>query len=342
MKQETSPGIEPSGTSPRSIFSGRPLERGERIQIAIFIGVAAALAAFIAFGLVPDMLARDFTYPWRGARALLAGENPYQVIRPSGPPPYDMFFMYPLTAAVVAVPFALLPAAIGGALFSGIGAATLAYVLSDRGLGRFWLFLSPPFLLAVVLAQWSPLLIAGALSLPVSWALACKPTIGAALFLFRPTWKRVIVGGSLVLVALALQPDWIQQWVAAARTVPEHYAPALRPMGVLALLTLLRWRRPEARLVAAMALVPQNLYFYDQLPLWLVASNGRRTLALTTLSWIAWWGTARHCHGRNFCGPEAEPWVIGLIYLPAAAMVLLDRESIAWLKRLWRRKRNTE
>ena len=71
----------------------------------------------LAFMQRPEMLARDFTYPLRGALALIEGLDPYEVIRPSGPPPYDWPFMYPLTAALVAVPFALLPMQLAGVLF---------------------------------------------------------------------------------------------------------------------------------------------------------------------------------------------------------------------------------
>jgi hypothetical protein len=47
----------------------------------------------------------------------------------------------------------------------------LAFLLMRRGLGQCWMLLSVPFGLAIVLAQWSPLLMAGALSVPLSWAL---------------------------------------------------------------------------------------------------------------------------------------------------------------------------
>ena len=92
-------------------------------------------------------------------------------------------------------------------------------------------------------------------------------------------------------------------------------------------LSLLRWRRPEARLVGVMALMPQNLYFYDQLPLWLVARNGREALALTLASWVAWAGMKVQCGDQPFCGPEAEPWLLACVYLPAAAIALLSKDT---------------
>lgn len=326
---------------PNGIFAGRALSRGERIQIALLIGVAAGLAAWFSFQLVPEMIARDFTYAWRGGRALLSGQNPYVVIRPIGPPPNEMYFMYPLTTAISALPFALAPAQVGGAIFAGLGAASLAFALSaDSGLRRFWVFLSPPFGLAVILGQWSPLLTAAALAAPLSWALTCKPTIGLPLFLYRPTPRSVALCTAFVLLSLVLQPSWPLEWWRATRTVQEHYAPALRPFGSLCLLALIRWRRPEARLVGTMCLVPQNMYFYDQLPLFLAATTGRRTLLLTALSWLAWVGGHYDCATARYCGRESEPWVIALLYLPATAMALVEVDSatglLAALRRVWR------
>src|SRR6185369_13491046 len=134
--------------------------------------------------------------------------------------------------------------------------------------------LSVPFALATVLAQWSPLLIAGALAAPLAWALTCKPTLGIALFAYRPGWRSAIVAGAMLALAFTLQPNWVGEWLVAARTVVAHPAPVMKAWGFVPLFALLRWRRPEARLVAVMSLVPQNLYFYDQLPLWLVARTG--------------------------------------------------------------------
>ena len=315
-----------------SIFSGRPLARGERIAIALLIAVAAGLAAWIAFQKLPSMMARDFTYPWRGARAVASGADPYVVIRPTGPPPADMHFMYPLTAAVAVLPFATVPATLGGVLFVALSAFALAYLITGKGMGRAWLFLSVPFALAIVLAQWSPLLIAGALATPLAWALTCKPTLGVALFAYRPTWRAAVVASAMVALTLVLRPGWIPEWLAAARTVAAHPAPIMKPWGFIPLLALLRWRMPEARLVAFMSVVPQNLYFYDQLPLWLVARSGASAFVMTALSWIAWALTYRECGNAFFCGPEAERWIVLLLYLPATLLVLVDRESLAALR----------
>ena len=307
-----------------SIFSGRTLDRDERVLIALTIGVAAGIAALLVFASEPLFAAKDFTYPWRAARALLAGRDPYQVIRPTGPYPFESYFPYPLPAAFVGIPFAWLPPGVGGALFFGLSTGALAYALTRQGMGRLWLFCSPSFAMAAALGQWSPLIMAGALMTPFAWALTCKPTIGAALFAYRPSRRTVWIGLAVLALSLVVLPRWPLEWIAAARHAPHHYAPVLRPLGALALVALVRWRTPEGRLVAAMSCVPQNLYFYDQLPLWLAARSGRAAAALTASSWIAFYMTERACGTELFCGREAEPWVIALIYLPAAAIVLVE------------------
>ena len=251
-----------------------------------------------------------------------------------GPPPNDHWFMYPLTAPLAVLPLAWLPAQLAGALFSGLGAGLLAFVLSRTGgLHSLLMFLSPSVGFAVVLGQWSPLLVAAALFAPLSWALTCKPTIGLPLFLYKPTWHMAVVCTAFLLVSLAIQPTWPLDWWRNSQLLERHYVPALKPFGFLCIFALLRWRRPEARLVAGMSLVPQNLYFYDQVPLFLAATTVRRTILLLILSWCAWWGARIGCETPQFCGVEAEPWVILLMYVPATAMALFDKEDIARLKR---------
>lgn len=299
------------------------------------------MAAFVVFALYPFMGAKDFTYPWRAARALVDGLDPYVVIRPTGHYPYESPFPYPLPAAFAALPFAWLVPTVAGALFYGISAALMAWALGRDGLWRFWAFASAPFAMATVLAQWSPLLVAAALLTPLAWALACKPTLGAALFAYRPTPRAALLVAAVVAVSLAVQPRWPAEWLDAVRHVERHPAPVLRPFGFIALFALLRWRTPEGRLVAAMACVPQNLYFYDQLPLWLVPRNGREAFAMSALSWVALGAANLTCHRAYFCGPEAEPWVIWLVYVPATLLVLRPLEIGSRLSALGFRRRAT-
>ena len=316
-----------AAASPRtSLLSGRPLTRPERALVAAAVGLLGGGRAWGALHPAPALLAKDFTYPWRAARALLAGQNPYHVIVPTGAYPFESHFPYPLPAALAALPVAHLPPDVAGTVFMAATCAVFGYAFSRDGLWRLWALASVAFVLATSLVQWAPLLLAGALLPGAAWALAIKPTVGAALFVYRPNRWAVVGGAAIGLVALALVPTWPMDWIRAARTLPGHPAPVTLALGWVPLLALTRWRSPEARLVAVLACVPQNLYFYDQLPLWLVPWNALGTLTLSAGSWIAWVLAARDCP-TDFCGPSATPWIVALLYLPATAMALLRPEA---------------
>jgi hypothetical protein len=84
-------------------------------------------------------------------------------------------------------------------------------------------------------------------------------------------------GGAVVLIGFLLVPTWLGDWLAA---LPEmkYPPPILTRWGWLSVLALLRWRRPEARLIFVLACMPQTAAWYDVLPLFLVAVTFRETL----------------------------------------------------------------
>jgi hypothetical protein len=300
--------------------------RGRRALVALLAGAWGFALALVILKAFPDKVAGDFTTAWRAAIALLQGRDPFQVIRPSAYP-FDYPMYYPLPAALVGLPFAALAPALAGALFFGASSALLGYVATRDGWGRLPLFLSVPYLFAAHGTQWAPFIMAVAM-LPGPWQgwLVAKPNLGLAAWLWRPTWWGV-AGGALILAAtVALVPAWPLEWLHNASTSPFPKVPlAALPAGPLLLLAALRWRTAEGRLLLAMACTPQFPFFYDALPLWLVARSARESLNLTWCSWAAaagWlafgfdWGT------RDVVMPRAFPWVVGLVYLPALAIVL--------------------
>jgi hypothetical protein len=152
--------------------------------------------------------------------------------------------------------------------------------------------------------------------------LACKPTLGVACFSYRPTWRAVISGTAILVLSLAIMPDWPLKWLDNLSEVRAHPAPIVTAMGPLIALATLRWRQREARLLLAMACVPQLLMFADQLPLFLVARNRREawlyTLAglVVALIWIP-----RHYLRAGIVALTA-PYVLVGCYLPALYIVL--------------------
>jgi hypothetical protein len=255
--------------------------RRARVRLALIAGACSVVATYLAqlyaeLGFPYDRLGADFTFWWRAARALLIGQNPYLVIQPTGPFPFDGVFAYPLTAALAAIPFAGLTARLGASLFVGCGFALAAYGLSAQGTWRVAVLVSAPAFWVFDNAQWTPLLLGATLVPAFGWLLACKPTIGAALFAWRPTWAAVIGGVAFLGLATLVLPSWPLDWLASVRANGDRsqYAPpVMLSGGAILLLVLARWRRPEARLVAVLSCVPQNYFFYDQLPLLLVPAR---------------------------------------------------------------------
>jgi hypothetical protein len=95
--------------------------------------------------------------------------------------------------------------------------------------------------------------------------------------------------------------------------------------GPVLLLALLRWRRPEARLLLALAIVPQSILFYDQLLLWLVPATMRQSILLSLLSILALiLGERGFPAGAGHAGVTAAyaPMIMALLFLPCLIMVL--------------------
>jgi hypothetical protein len=147
-----------------------------------------------------------------------------------------------------------------------------------------------------------------------------KPNVGLALFAWRPAWRTVVVGSALIIGTVAVAPDWIPRWLHLVRTSPTHRAPLFVGVGAVCLLALLRWRRPEARLLAAMTLIPHGLYFYDELPLWLIARSRRDALVLSGASWVSWVVWIITSDGPHL--RDVGPWLVLFLYLPCLALVL--------------------
>jgi hypothetical protein len=250
---------------------------------------------------------------------LLRGESPYAAIQV---PPWPNWLLYPLPALLITVPFTLVPLWLARGLFAAIGSGAFAYVVTRRGRWALYFLLSGAMLWSWIDVQWPPLLIAAALTPALSWMLAVKPTLGFALWAAYPNWKTV-VGGLLFLgFSFLVRPDWLPEWLASVSRTP-HEAHLLRPGGFLLLLGLLRWRRPEGRLIAALGVIPQTTALYEVLPLALLAENRMQAAAFAGLTMLA--------HVIYQLGPQG-PWPIGaeyqwrvlliLIYIPAIVLVL--------------------
>ena len=298
------------------------LKVGDRVIMAAALGGWGAFIAYFSMASHPQHLAKDFSYPWRAARALLAGQNPYDVIRVIGEYPFNGNFLYPLPAALVASPLANLRPAVAGAIFVGLSCALLGWALLRDSPWRLPLFLSAPFVQAAILGQWSPLLTAAALMPTFQFLAAAKPTVGLAAWLYKPSWRGIIGGLILVAIAFIVLPSWLGDWLNVTADMKKYRGPATTLMGAFLLLGILRWRRPEGRLFIAMSLIPQLPVFYDALILWLIPSTIWRSLALSAVSWVGYLVWYPH-HTSPAQNEIAFPWLVFTIYAPALVLLLL-------------------
>lgn len=260
------------------------MSAGRRILIASIIGVCAAYLAWPGVGVVG---ASDFPQLWHGARALLHGASPYAAVGPGKDFDWPFPLFYPLPAVLVAVPFTVISPAAASMLFSGLTASAFAWALSRSAPYRLAAVLSFSFYYAAAISQWSPVLMASVLIPWLGLLLVVKPTIGLALWLYKPHWQAVIGGGLLVLLSLLIRPEWPLEWIGTFSAGTHIHGPITTLGGPLILLALVRWRRPEARLLVALACVPHTTLLYETLPLFLIPTSWAQALILVALNWIA-------------------------------------------------------
>jgi hypothetical protein len=137
-------------------------------------------------------------------------------------------------------------------------------------------------------------------------------------------------------------PTWLPDWLGHGSGV-TWYVPAAfvwQGGGPLLLLSLLRWRRPEARLLLALAVVPHNYVWYDQLLLFLVPDKPRQLWAMWALSWASMHVADYYFARAGIPEPAGQiafrAPVVALLYLPSLAMLLSRRNegtAPAWLEK---------
>jgi hypothetical protein len=290
-----------------------------RVTAAVLIG---GLVCWLGFR-VPPSTSSDFDQLHLAARAMLAGDDPYRAVRSSGA---AFPLLYPLPAVLLVVPFGWLPVEAARIMWGALSAGALALAAEQYRRGLYVSLLSAPFLNALLLGQWSPLMTAAVVlpGLTVVWA--AKPPIGVALFSAYPSRSAATGVGVMLLLSLALLPSWPALWLdALGATIAQ--VPILLPGGFLLLLPLLRWRRAEARLLVALACVPQTIGFYEMLPLFLLPRRRREAYVLAFLtyaaSFVAMLGFPRMPNEPlEAVLLRRWPILLTLVYLPAVFLVL--------------------
>jgi hypothetical protein len=307
-----------------------PLKRAKAWALAVLIAALAGAGTAWFYHVSPEGYG-DFDQIWLAARALRQGQEPYAEVAKLFP--YPLY--YPLPAVLCGLPFTLLPLGVARVAFAALGAGAFgAAILIKRPMAWPWL-ISFPFLYGVERAQWTPLLVAATLT-PLSGIAACKPSIGLALFGYRPARATILGGAALLAVSFLVRPDWVEHWRAALVNAPHLVPPARRPFGFLLLLALLEWRSPEARLVGLLACVPQTLTLYELLPFALVAPTWQVSAGLVLLTNVLYLGIVyvlQPSTQLQLADFTASIWLPTLVmgYLPALVVVLWPRFR-AWRK----------
>ncbi len=305
--------------------------RGPDVALSgwLILGFAVVGAVWAVTLLRPGVT--DMDQIWYAARALLEGKDPYRVIGPGRADSLPWPFYYPLTAAIVGLPLALLPLSVARTAFVASGGGLVGYVLA-RYRPRLWpLAFSLPFCNAAWTGQWS-LYLAASLALPwLGPVAAAKPNVALALLAGARSRRHALwlVCGAAVVLAVSLlwRPEWPWTWRATLADA-EHFRPLIiRPGGILMLLALLRWRDPDARLLLGLAVIPQTGMWYEAAPALLVLRTWPEAGLITVLTHIAHLVSGWHRPGFT-----AESWHIGTLTLwsvliPALVIVLRRRAN---------------
>ncbi len=317
-----------------------PPARRRRIAAAAALA-AAAMAVFLLHKLAgPDfarLTAGDLGGALEGARRIQAGEHDIYA-RHFGPYGTTYALEYPLTASLFLLPLAPLPPVAAGAVFVGLGTGLAAFALSRRGWTPLLMFASAPAVFAWVWAQWSPWLLLQGIFPAATLFLLLKPQVALAMFAYRPEWRMMVVAAGIGVATLLWSPTWPLDWLGGQGTnpnvFPQHAGALLAPGGPMLLLAALRWRDPRARLLLVLAVIPNRLWFYEQLLLGYVPQTRNRMLVWVACTWVAvgLWAWGRHVFGIAEAAVVRETVHVVLVYGPALYFVLRPSGELAAAK----------
>lgn len=287
-----------------------------------------ALVIALARALHEPSFTTDFDQFHFAAKALWRGENPYAVIGQGREFEWGWPLNYPLPSVLFVMPLAWLPVVAGRVAFAAAGGALLGYAICRDGFWRLPIMFSAAFMIAVTRTQWSPFITA-AFFLP--WAgvfLAAKPNFAAPILAGARAWRQfatLLAAGTLIgLVSLLWDPSWPLEWIRVIRSMEFLSAPVVNRGGFLLLLSLLRWRRPEARVFAVLVCMPQTPSLYDLLPLVVITRTLREVIVLslcTTFLFLAIVVLGPFPTFNDYVH-MLERWAVFVVYLPVLVMIL--------------------
>jgi hypothetical protein len=277
-----------------------------RVVVSFAIGLASGLFCWFLLHHFQQGAA-DFQWAIRAARYLLSRTNPYDT-------PLEQ---YPITAALFAIPFVRLVPDVAAGIFFGLSSGLLAFGLTRHSYTRLFVFLAYPYWAAILTAQWSPLIMAGAffpILLPVTMA---KPQVGFPVAMTHLSKRGVIACCAWALLSVLVMPHWPRLWYGQLGNY-EHFFPLFVLPGPLLLLALIRYRERDSWLLLLASVMPQR-WFFDAYILWLIPKSRRELLGTIALSWGA--GIWRWYHmPSSFI--QVGRWAVLCFYLPMLVVIL--------------------
>ena len=285
----------------------------------------------------------DFDQVYLGALAIRARANPYAVVGPGRHFEWHTPLYYPLPALLAALPLTVFPIHVAAGIFVAVSCFLFGWAIGrDGNRWRLLTVASQSFLMCVGSAQWSVLMLA-ACYLPAVGAIALvKPNVA---LIASSHWRRardlipLVVGSAVLLtISFAVRPSWPRDWATTLGSAPLQHAPVATVAGISALGVLLRWRRPEARVLAAYALIPQTPGPYTDLLLFAIPKSRWEFVCLAFLSYCTL-PVARLLGLHGSLGDQLiryQSVSSALMLLPCVIMVLLRPNTgdvPAWLHR---------
>jgi hypothetical protein len=266
--------------------SNRPTRR-QRVVVAIAIAAVAALILAREYNRDPAFKS-DFGIVWFGAKTMLAGADPYDLVGPGKPYPLSTPLLYPGTAFVAGIPFTVFSERVASLLFVSISTFLLAYGMTAKSWHLLPMFVTEAFASSARLAQWSLVLTAAFFIPGLAFLIPVKPQNGLPVIAgsFSRSTLRAGLSGAIILMAVSLifLPAWPVKWLGLLGTAHHMGAPVTRAGGPLVLLALLRWRRWEAWLLLALACMPYTWGWYNVLMLYVIPATWREACVLALIS----------------------------------------------------------
>jgi hypothetical protein len=137
-------------------------------------------------------------------------------------------------------------------------------------------------------------------------------------------------------------------WISNVLTSNQMKPPVARMGGILILLVLIRWRRPESWLIASFACLPQSVGWYGTLPLLTIPQSLVESLILAGTSALGVYLGGYFMpdsHSLNDIFDWTGGVIVATVYLPAVIMVLRRTNKSGppvWLQYIMRRSRSRQ